>query len=209
MANLHFKCGKERIGGVKEADKIANRFDWLINGVRIITLMQRKKEGGPTKTDRAAKKFISLGEDQFVDVLQKALDQWTPDYRIYCTVNSRDMEKGLRNFKQAMLDNDYQDNENKYYFYTDIWNRLISALQKPSARFQKLFLIDIDNDDKNGLDYKSVLLRLKELEIFIYADYQTKNGRHIITEPFEYPKLIPELKKLDNVKTDGMALLKY
>lgn len=192
-----------------EAEKIAKRFHWITGGVRVITLMKRKKEGGPTRTDRAAKKFISLGEEQFVDVLQKVLDQWTPDYRIYCTVNARDMEKAIRNFKQLMLDNDYQNQENKYYFYTDIWNRLISSLQVQSARRDRWFLIDIDDDNKNGLKKPDVLKRLEELNITIIDTYQTKNGWHIITLPFEYPKLMPELKKWDNVKTDAMALLKY
>ena len=192
---------------VIEAKEIMKKFYWIVDGVRIITLMKRKKEGGPTKTDRAAKKYISIDESQFLLTLSNALNDWTPEYRIYCTVNPRNMDKGIRNFKQMQLDNEYQNQENKYNFYVDIWNRLISALQRPNTRDSTLFLIDIDDDEV--LIESGVIARLNKFKIKILDEYRTKNGWHIITEPFQYPKLIPELKKWDNVKVDGMALLKY
>lgn len=196
---------------MNEAEKIANRFDWLTTGVRVLMLTLRSKEGGKSnKPDRIAKKYVSTNEDEFVELLDKLIEQWTEGYRIYCTINSRDMEKAIRNFKQMQLDSEYQEQDVRYKFYNDVKNRWISSLMKPNARQDRLFLIDIDDDDRHRLKYQEVLKVLKESEfVEIWDKYRTKNGWHIITEPFNYKEVFPKFEKWDHIKIDALALLKY
>lgn len=193
-----------------EVDKIMNRFNWLISGIRVIMLTLRPKDGGiGGRPDRVAYKIISRNEEEFKEKLNHVLEKWTDGQRIYVNVNNRDMAKAIRSFKQAQLNNDYQDEDSKNWFYIDIWNRWVSALMQPSSKSESWFLIDIDNDDKYGITKEFVVKRLQENNILIIDTYQTKNGWHVITAPFNYPKLIPELHKWDHIKTDGMALIKF
>lgn len=187
-----------------EAEKIANKFDWATTGVRILMLTKRRKEGGPTRKDRAAVKIISRSEEEFVKCLTKLLDKWEDGYRIYCTVNERDFSKGIRNFKNKMLDNDYDQDPTR--FYTDLHNRIVSSLQKPTAKKTSYFLFDVDNGTNISASDITLLLEGTH-EVTIIDDYKTKNGRHLITTAFNYT-LLPDMIA-SMVNTDGMALLKY
>lgn len=192
-----------------EALQIAERFNYLTEGYRVLMLTQRKKEGGTKgNPDRHASKKVSRDFDSFVDVLTVMLERRTPDMRIYCSVNRRDVDKGIRNFKQLQLDNDY--NPDYPNFYLDVHNRWISAIAKSSARAEGYFLFDLDDNDRHGVICADVHKKLKSLnDVQIIDKYRTKNGWHIITTPFQYPLVFPELHKWDHIKTDGMALLKY
>ena len=193
-----------------EAEKIINKFGWLTSGWRVLMLTKRSKEGGKAnRPDRIAVKKVSKNEEEFVEILQTMLDNRKENYRIYCTINPRDPEKAIRKFKELQLDHDFQSDEIKYGFYNDLKNRWISSLMKPSSRAETYFLIDIDNNDRHGLDYKKTEEELEKKEVTIIDTYKTKNGWHIITLPFNYPKVMPDLQKFDHVKTDALALLKY
>lgn len=192
---------------METAREIMDRFNWIIEGPRILMLTQRKKEGGTKgNPDRHARKRLVVGEEQFYKELTYMLKNRKQDERVYCSVNARNMDKGIRNFKQLLLDNDYQNQESHHSFYIDIHNRWISAIAKKSTRATNFFLIDIDTDE--GMNFQSTLKSLKSKEEIVIIDtYQTKNGYHIITSPYQYPKITPDLK--EKINTDGLALLKY
>jgi hypothetical protein len=174
------------------------------DGIRVIMLCQRKKEGKKiSKTDRASIREISTNKDEFLSIvkkLKKIKDKSNKPLRIYSCVNKRDIEKAIRTFKFLQLEADYYDNKSKYKFYLDIKNRFISALMRPENRAETLFLLDIDSEDEEKFAKKII----EENSIEIISEYKTKNGKHIITKPFN-PKIMPGIE----IKKDGMLLLDY
>ncbi len=67
----------------------------------------------------------------------------------------------------------------------------------PASREDTKLLIDIDAED----DEEAIRKNLTVLNVWIRLDYPTKNGRHIITEPFN-PALVP----VAEIKKDGLLL---
>lgn len=156
-------------------------------GYRILMLNQRGKDGGKVgHCDRSAKKMISKNEVEFEICYQKLLALKKPEERIYSTIDERDIDKGIMLFKHRQLDADYYGLDDRNSFYTDIWNRWISALASPNSKKGTLFLIDIDDvaGGQNVGQEKEIKKQLKEKEIEIMHEYPTKNGKHIITKPF-------------------------
>jgi len=182
---------------------ILDQFKGFTDGVRFMMLTQRSKDGGPsTRPDRKAKKIITTNPEEFAEALDTLLALQTEGYRIYSSINSRNMELAIRKFKEAQLEADYYDIANRHFFYFDIKNRWLSSLMKRSSKIGSNFLIDIDSDD--GDDYESIKAEVvKHTEILL--DYPTKNGRHLVTKPFN-PNLISVPEK---VNPDGLLLLTY
>lgn len=76
----------------------------------------------------------------------------------------------------------------------------------PSCRTETSFLIDID--DKESIADTIIYAKrlLEELKVKIIFTYLTKNGSHIITEPFN-PTLWD--KELGEIKKDSLLLISY
>lgn len=181
--------------------------DSFKEGVRILMLTQRGKDGGAAKPDRApkTKKVITQSIEEFNIKLAELEEMRSDEERIYSTIDERDMDKGIRIFKERQLDADYYDIESHHSFYVDIWNRWISALQSPQARRGTLFLIDIDKDEDNSnVDFDTEMQKLIEIPNTecVYV-YKTKNGFHLITTPFN-----PALTNL-KVQKNAMMLWAY
>lgn len=164
-----------------------NRFK---EGVRILMRVLRTKDGGKGNVDRHAEKIVTRNSTEFDEALAFLVNTMQPSERIYSTVDTRDCKKAIRLFKQNQLDNDYSKSPED--FYLDIKNRWVSALQSPRARATSLFLWDCDD-----MEQYTKLLSLKVISDVLAHAYMTKNGGHIITAPFEYPRLLsPELHPL-------------
>ena len=185
-------------------NKLLPRFT---EGTRVLLLMLRKKDGGHTKERRRRlrTKIVTSGSDEFFAQLKKLKQEWQPGLRIYSSVNPRSMKKGIHILKQKMLEADFAGGEQQIHFYTHLKENMVSALCKPESRERSDFLIDIDGDDKDKKE-KQVLAILKENDIKIHTTYETKNGLHIITDPFN-PNLIPS--EMAEVKKDTIMLLYY
>lgn len=187
----------------EQADKIIAEFFNYTDGVRMLMLIHRSKEGGKLG-DRNKKNVrkISNNRDEFREMLIELLkekDKRSDVYRIYSCVNERNLDKAIRIFKQRQLDADYYDKDSKYKFYTDIKNSFLSALMSPQARNSTQFLLDIDD----GLDIKTVKEKLTQITRN-FITYKTKNGWHIISQPFN-PTLLPNVP----INKDGLLLLNY
>ena len=185
--------------------KIAERFS---DGIRMIMLCQRNKEGRPTnKTDRASYRRISRNSEEFFKILKEfqiMKEESSEPLRIYSCVNKRDINKAIRNFKEEQLAADYFDEEHKYGFYFDIKNRWLSSLMKQNCRTETQFLIDIDEPKLYSLD--TVKNHLKEIGAEIIESYETKNGYHVITKAFN-PNLFNS--EFGEIKKDALLLLDY
>jgi len=193
-------------------EQIIKTFSDFMDGTRMIMLLHRNKEGGEANNpDRKSKRRISMNKEEFREILKEFLEMKEKSeipLRIYSCVNKRDFNKGIREFKRQALEADYYDTESRDRFYLDIKNRFLGSLMKPSSRAETKFLIDIDNIITNGKDWDISIVEnhLKEIGVKIILKYPTKNGIHIITEPFN-PNLFNS--EFGEIKKDGMLLLSY
>ena len=197
----------------KKTKEILEQFSNFTDGVRMIMLTQRGKDGGKvTNPDKVSKRKIVCGKEEFNKVFNEFLEikqNSQLPLRIYSCVNRRDIEKGIREFKRTQLEADYYDQESKNMFYFDIKNRFMSAIMKPSSRAETLFLIDIDNIIQHSTDELHIELvekHLKEIGVEIVMKYQTKNGVHVITKPFN-PNLFNS--EFGEIKKDALLLLDF
>ena len=203
---------------MNNAEKLKSIMDeWkgFTDGVRVLFLIWRNKEGAKVVRNLKIRKLISSDEEEFEKCLEQLLDLKERyaelPLRIYSTVNKRNMDKAIRKFKELQLENDYQDKAQFYGFYKDIKNRWISSLMRPSSRLETQFIIDIDNEDKDYLKkIESEILEHTEL----IKKYKTKNGYHLIVKPFN-PNLIKSYGNDGHIytdvsiKKDGLILLDY
>ena len=191
-----------------DKEQIIKTFSDFMDGYRFIMLVHRNKEGG--KSNRPQKngvKRITKNREEFIEMLnelQKLKAESKVPMRIYSCVNKRDIEKTIREFKRRQLDADYYDIESRHGFYLDIKNQWISSLMKPNSRAETKFLIDIDEEATNSIEIAKTLL--EEIGVKIILRYPTKNGIHIITEPFN-PNLFNS--EFGEVKKDGLLLLDF
>ena len=174
------------------------------NGYRVLMLHQRGKHGGHNRPDWHVIKRISTNEQEFEvqlnalrDMRQRAEN--SDLLRIYSCVNRRDIEKAIRQFKFEQLEADYYDSENRHKFYRDVKNRFISALMSPRSRAETHFLIDFDYEEDGEPDDARVELKNNTT---ILLEYDTPNGKHFITEPYN-PNNTPELE----IKKDALIFI--
>ena len=165
------------------------------DGIRAIFLLHRNKDGESGNAQRKSIKRVSRNAKEWHEIVSHFAILQQDSYsghRIYASVNSRCMEKAVREFKRRQLDNDYAAGDIKDWFYVDIQNTFLSCLMNPSCRNEGNFLIDCDTNEQ----LKDALKIIPKN--FIIFDYPTKNGHHIITHPFnpnDYQGL--EIKKDD------------
>jgi len=192
----------------KDIEEILEQFNGFTDGVRMLMLTQRNKEGGKSnRPDRASKRKISTNAKEFKEILASFLEtqQSFPkeQLRIYSSVNKRNFEKGIREFKRQQLEADYYDDESRQRFYFDIKNRFLSSIMKPASRAETFFLLDCDNLTKKTVG--KAIDRLDEITDVV-LHYKTKNGYHIITKPFN-PNLFN--KEFGELKKDALLLLSF
>ena len=194
--------------------KILSQFKDFTDGIRMIMLTLRNKDGGKSnKPDRSAIRRISTNQNEFEKILEEFLERQSehPEYRIYSCVNRRNFNKAIREFKRQQLEADYYDIESRNRFYLDIKNRFLGSLMKPSSRAETKFLIDLDGGEVER--YKSLVEdKLKDLKVKVLLNYPTKNGEHLITSPFNPNDLaIPDYDKLfvPEIKKDALLLLSW
>lgn len=172
------------------------------DGIRILMLCQRAKDGDKCVNKSELKK-VSANKKEFMKIyaeLKMIKDSSLLPLRIYSSVNRRDINKAIMNFKREQLEADFYSETDRNHFYFNIENRWISSLMKPSARAETQFLIDIDSQNSK------VEEKLNLIGVKIIAKYPTKNGIHIITEPFN-----PNLLGLNfgEIKKDDLLLLDF
>lgn len=191
----------------QQADLIMSQFFDYTNGVRVLFLIHRSKEGAEHSNNDHVKKIITKNSSEFRLALYELLTNKNESelpYRIYSSVNARNIDKAIMKFKHEQLDADYYDIESRNNFYYDVKNRFISCLMAPSSAVDKKFLIDVDSEKEreeclkimvdSGLDYTPMFW------------YKTKNGWHLIIKPFN-PSLFGGYAS--KINKDGLLLLDY
>lgn len=190
----------------KEAKYIFDEFKDYTDGYRVLFLIHRNKEGGDTNNTKY-KKVITRNSSEFLKELEemvKTKKESDIPYRIYSSLNERNFNKAIRQFKFEQLEADYYDQVQKENFYLDVKNRFIGCLMQPPQRQTSLFLFDVDNEE--GKDVCGETLQAL-VGVDIVKLYPTKNGWHIITKPFNYTQI--KLPKNVEIKKDALLLLAY
>lgn len=190
----------------KRAENIFEEFKNFSTGYRVLFLIQRHKEGGEVNNTKL-RKIITRNSDEYFNAIKVLLDELMTSklpMRIYASVNERNFNKAIRQFKYEQLDADYYDQIQKENFYLDVKNRFIGCLMQPAQRATSLFLFDVDNVE--GKDIMGEALSAIPNE-HIVTTYATKNGWHIITKPFDHTKL--KLPESCEFKKDALLLLAW
>lgn len=187
--------------------QICREFEQFTDGARMLILLERKKDGGHNKEERRnlGTKF-SFSSEEFAYAVKELLllRLIYPESRLYSSANQRDVKKVIHKIETELLDVHYSNDEEKNTF---TYKKLIKSprhffMQQANAQ-TKLFVLDVD--DVEGEDLHDKALRLcAELEVEIVKSYRTKNGWHIVTEPFN-----PALWTVGEVKKDALLLLDY
>ncbi len=166
--------------------------DCFKDGVRGIMLLHRNKDGEKGNAQRKAIKKVSRNIEEWHEIVLEFKNLQflaCPGYRIYSSVNSRNIDKAIHEFKLRQIAVDYGSENELDWFYKDIQNRFFSCLMNPNCRNQNNFLIDCDSEE----EYFDAIKILKEDDVLF--DYCTKNGRHIICKPFNPNDIELEPKK--------------
>jgi len=176
----------------------------LKSGIRILMRMHRKKDGGTDK-DRTSTRYVSCNAAEYDKYVAEAKRDMQCGERLYSSINARDIYKAIRLYKMQQIEADYVPHDQVCDFYLQTRNQFLSCLAKPLCAKTKYFLIDIDEDDySNGVTMEGVVQELQDKGIIIIDTYDTPNGEHVITEPYN-PSFTPHLE----IKNDAMRLVHW
>lgn len=152
--------------------------------------------------ERKVEKLWTLGENYH------APDHDTnPKFRLYCSVNNRDVQSAVFDFQQEMNhinEEIYNGNHQmleKNARLDSLWNH---TLQKDTSRHSRDFLIDVDETDEDVLSY---LVEQFEDVTTVYDIIESPNGYHLITESFGFPQYDFYDEYDVEVKTDDLVFL--
>lgn len=169
------------------------------SGFRGVLLLHRSKDGCSGNPQRKSFKRITNNEQEWSETVEEFRHMQAvhyPNHRIYASVNSRDFHKAIRKFKERSLQTDFASKLEMAAFYIDIQNRFFSCLMTPESRLEGNFLIDCDTHE----EYEKALTTIPHEMILL--DYETKNGRHLVTKPFN-----PNLYSGIEVKKDDLLYI--
>lgn len=188
-----------------EAEGIAENFADFGEGIRVLFLIHRSKDGS-THKDRHIRTIITQSFFEWRDAIGELLEiksrhEYASELRIYSSVNARNLQKAVLTFKHEQIDAEH--GPHKRDFYLDIKSRFISCLMRPANRDESFFNFDVD--DGLTLDEALLILDKCEEKPQIVKQYATKNGWHIITMPFNYTKLEKQIP----MQKDSLLLLKF
>ena len=190
------------------SDIVSDLPEILTTGFHTLFLLERKKDGGNNKEERRTFNFaVVTDKDNLIEKLREYLWlrylQKDKELRIYLSVNARNPHRATRNILDTILDGLYADDINRSLIERKVLKGARSYIMNPNAKASSLFLFDVDNIV--GRDVMGETLReMADLKVVEIYRKSTRNGWHIITEPFN----LTLWKGQAEIKTDGLLLLK-
>lgn len=189
-----------------QAKNLFEEFQGFTGGVRYLTLLHRTKDAGPTSEYKRRGGYgIAHDPQEYYDILVRLLTLKavsSKPYRLYASVNARNMAKAEKAFKMDMLTVDFDGADNKRWFWQRLPEKWVSALMQPGSRSGSAFLIDVDGV---GDVTAEPLIWLAKHNVDVLKQYKTPNGWHIVTPAFN-PTEFPTTKDCE-IKKDGLLLL--
>lgn len=203
-SNMVNRLTGEKSSAQKGLDNCLEQFSEFTDGIRVIFLLFRGKDGGD-KTDEDQRSFstrVSFNSKEFAKNLKELWllqEEFYPECRIYSSVNPRDLKKSIFTLKKKLLFAETYDDIGRQKLFERVIKSSRHILMQPSSAVTSLFIIDIDKEIISG-----ELPKINE-HTEILKIYKTKNGWHVVTKPFN-----PALYKGEGeIKKDGLILLKY
>lgn len=182
-----------------------NHGEEFMTGIRLILRCGRNKDGGARRPSRAV---AARNLPEFSAKLTQLIDDLLPGERVYASVDERLFGVATRLFKERVLTIDYSGAREQEKFYFDLNKVWESCLGSPTARATKYFLFDLDSPEESALFDKTWPgVSSSPGTPTILDDYPTKNGRHVVTTPFN-PALLPALLQ-SKVQKNAMILWAY
>ena len=185
---------------MKLLERLASEFFNYSDGIRFLMLTNRKQGGKNSKDKNKIFKLTSYDRESFINQaikLKTIGDKIYISYRIYASLNNRNLKKAIYMFKRKMIEAEFRGDDR---FYLDFYNQWISALMKPESKRSKFYLIDIDNVDQ----ITEVKKRLSQITKN-FTTHLTPNGYHIYSQPFDV-RILSDLSGVD-IKKDGLMLI--
>lgn len=182
--------------------------------VKVLLFLPRKKENEEIASEqmqhrKCFRKVWATPEEREVRIRElQSIAGMYPEYkwRIYETVNWRDLRKSYFSFQQRVLDWQRSDKDNSMEWLQHYNSEWVSNLMRPENKDKKDYCFLIDKDDRNHID--SFREMLKDKDIVVVKEYQTVNGVHFLVKPFNIQDT-DGLKDLWNVEIhkDGQTLI--
>jgi len=177
-----------------------------MNKVKVLLAIPRKKDNTNVTCEsmqhrKCFKRVWSEPEEREKCLNElRTIAKCYPEYkwRIYETINWRDLRKTWYEYQKTILDWQRSDPNGQMEWLDKVHSEWISAMMQPEscASDGKLFMLD--KDDKNDVDYfKSVL---QGIGIKIKEQYETPGGVHFLVEPFNIIELQKECIKINIIR---------
>lgn len=172
----------------------------------LLMAIARDKENPHLDEEIKSRRIVS-DQEEIGDALEyftRNFGDEKEDYRIYITVNPRDTVKAYFNFLDTlngwMKDKFYGEDgiDDKIKSISSEWK---SEIHRPQNASDSLFLIDYDGDMTIVERFLSSLKKETEL----HGVFQTPNGCHVVTDPFDYTDF--DHPTMYEVKTSGMVFI--
>lgn len=179
----------------------------------ILMAIARKKQNETLTngTERVFRKVITSLEDIEPTSRQILAQLSTCPYtfRVYLTVNARDMYQTLVSFSQELItlvsslatqDSDHLTRARK------VDSEWISCLHKPQHSCESLFHFDLDDVSASDVDLFVSELPMRDGSLVHEYSVSTPNGYHVVTRPFNYTEWESPVE-YDALDRDGMVFI--
>ena len=134
---------------------------------------------------------VSADSHCFNKQLAELRELHVPGERIYACAAQRNMTGAVRDLKERMLANDYDQYPD--WFYTKLDKRWVSCVMSATLRRDVVWLADLDTEREEAhfrAQYDDMVEAGTAMPII--HEYQTKNGLHIVISPFDIEGLEEE-----------------
>lgn len=190
------------------AEQICEDFAEFTDGFRVLMLLQRTKDGGANDEEkRLFDSYTTTNSEEFKEKLFNLLLQKVVakvPCRIYLSANPRNPLKVIRYIEESLISAHYADDTCRDSIYKKLLKKPRHFLMQQTCKDSSLFLIDVDDEPERDV-LGLALQKVGELGIVERKRYRTKNGWHIVVEPFN----LALWDTVGEVKKDPIILLDY
>jgi hypothetical protein len=183
-----------------------------MNQVKVLLLIPRKKDNVNVTSEsmqhrKVFKKIWSTEEEREKRIKElRGVASVYPEYkwRIYETINWRDLRKTYFNWQKKMLDWQRTDIDGAMDWLDKVHSEWTSTMMTPECRCKHNPLFLIDKDDKeNVLELEKYFVGVG---IEVLEKYETPSGWHFITKPFNTSVIQIDTHGCE-IHTDGLRLV--
>jgi len=193
-----------------ESDIVETITDWCEFGKNrayiLMCFSRRKFNPDITNSQEIIHRRVLTAEDQVEDQLADLyalMNRHELHFRLYLTVNARDTVSTYYGFIQEMMDRSeqlYNGDDGAHTVIERMGSEWKSTLHKEAHKDDQYFHFDLDDvTNSEAMRFKNQCNDVSD----VVGQFQSPNGWHVITEPFNYTTWTP-IVEYDEMDTDGM-----